>query len=161
MFEIYADSPELAIPHELIAELEEREAKELSDRLLSSGELNTERIRSGIAKWRKHESDVGSSEVQVVIADEKIKYLTKHLLANRKDLSAKRGLQALVVTRRKFLDYLSRTDPDKARLMVQELGIRFRTTGQEWDKVAKYGAFTNTKAKYVKGADGRKRRIKK
>lgn len=161
MFEIYSDSPEFVVPHELIAELEEREAKALANKVPSSADLNAEHINSAVLRWRKHDTDVGSAEVQVAIADEKIKYLTKHLLANRKDLSAKRGLQAMVVTRRKFLDYLSRTDADKARLMVQELGIRFRSSGNQWDKLAKYGAFTNTKAKYVKGTDGKKRRIKK
>lgn len=107
-------------------------------------------------RWKKHENDVGSAEVQIAIAHERIRYLTAHLLKNKKDFAAKRGLQALVVARRKFLDYLSRTDSDKARLVADELGIRFRVSGQEWDRETRYGAFKNTKSRQAKAEVGTK-----
>ncbi len=126
----------------------------------SAAETFVELKKDLISKWRRHPTDVGSSEVQIAIAHERVKYLTAHLLVNKHDFSSKRGLQALVVTRRKFLNHLYRTDRDKALLMAKELGIRFHPTGQIWDKAAKYASFKNTKHKYIYGEDGSKKRVK-
>lgn len=145
IFEIYEDSPDIEIPYDLISELEEKEAAALASKMPSAMELNDVNVKAAIAKWRKHDGDVGSAQVQVAIANERIKYLTKHLLANKHDNSAKRGLQALVVARRKFLNYVFTHDSAKAEEMIAEMGIRFRPPGREWDKTAKYGAFKNTK----------------
>jgi small subunit ribosomal protein S15 len=112
--------------------------------------MNTALVNAAIAKWREHDKDCGSAEVQIAIANERIKYLTKHLLANKKDVACRRGLQTLVNTRRKFLNYLYDNDKPKAEMMVKELGIRFRPPGRLWDKVAKYGAYKNTKSKWMK-----------
>lgn len=145
IFEIYEESPDFEVPYDLISELEEKETAAINNKLPSAADLNKANIKSAIEKWRQHENDCGSAEVQVVIANEKIKYLTKHLLANKKDVAAKRGLDALVNTRRKFLNYLYATNNSKALEMISELKIRFRPPGRLWDKEAKYGAFKNTK----------------
>lgn len=150
LFDIFEDSPDIETPHDLIAELEEKEAAFLASRGVSSMQLNQETIDKAIAKWRLHDKDVGSAEVQVAIANEKVKYLTKHLLANKNDVSARRGLDAIVTARRKFLNYLYTTNKSKAEKMISELGIRFRPPGRLWDKEAKYGAFKNTKSKWMK-----------
>ena len=150
MFDIYEESPDFDIPYDLIAELEERDLQALSNKLPSAEEMNTVAVNAEIARWRKHDKDCGSAEVQVAIANARIKYLTKHLLANKHDISCRRGLQTLVNTRRKFLNYLYETDKPKAELMVKELGIRFRPPGRLWDKQAKYGAYKNTKSKWQK-----------
>lgn len=150
MFEVYEDSPELDIPYDLIAELEEKEAAFIAMKKPSSLEANKAEIQKAVEKWRKHDNDCGSAEVQIAISNEKIKYLTKHLLANKWDQSAKRGLQNLVVTRRSFLNYLYVHDSSKAELMVKELGIRFRPPGLVWDKDVKYGSYKNTKSKWQK-----------
>lgn len=150
LFDIYEESPEIEVPHELIASLEEQEAVARSNKGPSALDMNNAEIKKAVEKWRKHDKDCGSAEVQVAIANERIKYLTKHLLSNKSDISARRGLNALVTTRRKFLNYLYETDKAKAEKMVKELGIRFRPPGRLWDKEAKYGAFKNTKSKWQK-----------
>jgi small subunit ribosomal protein S15 len=150
LYEIFEDSPDIDIPYDLIAELEIAEAKAASSKLPSASEINKETIKIAVTKWKKHEGDVGSAEVQIVTANERIKYLTKHLLTNKKDKAAMRGLDALVNARRRFLNYLYKTDQSKAEAMVAELGIRFRPTGQVWDKETKYRAFRNTKSKWQK-----------
>lgn len=160
MFEIYEDSPDLDIPYDLIAELEEKESAALAGKMPSAGELSKAQIKEVVARWRMHENDVGSAQVQVAIANERVGLLTKHLLANKKDMSAKRGLQAVVVQRRKFLEYLYKHDRPKALEMVAEMGIRFRPPGLAWDKQAKYSAFKNTKNKYVPIANGKMRKVK-
>lgn len=151
MFEIYEDAPEIDVPYDLIADLERKESEAAAGKLPSAADLNQATLNAAIAKWRKHDKDCGSAEVQVAIAHEKIVYLTKHLLANKKDMSAKRGLQAMVVARRKFLNYIYDTDNKKALEMIADMNIRFRPAGQLWDKTAKYAAYKNTKTKFKNG----------
>jgi len=150
MFDIYEESPEIEIPYDLLSELEEKDAAFLANKGQSAMQLNRQQINAAIARWRKHDNDCGSAEVQVAIANERIKYLTKHLLANKGDIACRRGLNNLVTTRRKFLNFLYENDKPKAELMIKELGIRFRPPGRLWDKEAKYGAFKNTKSKWMK-----------
>ena len=150
MFDIYEESPEIEIPYDLLSELEEKDAAFLANKGVSAMQLNQQQINQAVARWRKHDKDCGSAEVQVAIANERIKYLTKHLLANKGDIACRRGLNTLVTERRKFLNYLYETNKPKAEQMVKELGIRFRPPGRLWDKEAKYGAFKNTKSKWAK-----------
>jgi ribosomal protein S15 len=148
MFEIFEESPDIEIPYDLIAELEQEEAVALANKLPAQEELNNAAIQAAVVKWRKHDKDCGSAEVQVAISNERIKYLTKHLLKNKHDVACKRGLDHLVTHRRKFLNYLFNTDRSKAEQMIAELGIRFRPPGRLWDKASKYGAFKNTKTQF-------------
>lgn len=148
MFEIFEESPDIEIPYDLIAELEQEEAVALANKLPAQEELNNAAIQAAVIRWRKHDKDCGSAEVQVAISNERIKYLTKHLLKNKHDVACKRGLDHLVTHRRKFLNYLFNTNRPKAEQMIAELGIRFRPPGRLWDKATKYGAFKNTKTQF-------------
>lgn len=150
MFDIFEDSPELEIPYDLIAELQAKDSAALASKVPAASVLNKVVINDAVAKWRKHENDCGSAEVQVAIANEKIKYLTKHLLQNKKDVAARRGLNTMVTTRRKFLNYLYENDRPKAVAMITEMGIRYRPPGRLWDKEAKYAAYKNTKSPEAK-----------
>ena len=77
-----------------------------------------------IAKFGAHEGDTGSAEVQIALLTEQINELTKHLKANKKDASGRRGLFVLVGKRRGLLDYLNRTDRDSYIRILASLGIR-------------------------------------
>eukprot|EP01039_Chlorochromonas_danica_P000810 gene810-880_t len=145
LYEIYEDSLDIKVPYDLIAELEEREANEAANKKPSQTVANKAVIEAAVQRWRKHEKDVGSAEVQIAVAHERIKYLTTHLLANKHDFAAKRGLNALVNERRRLLNYLYKNDMPKAREMVVALGIRYKEPGRLWDKELKYSAFKNTK----------------
>ena len=150
LYEIFEDSPDIEIPYDLIQELELKEAKAASSKLPSAASINKSNILNAVQKFKHHSNDVGSAEVQIASANERIKYLTKHLLANKKDKAAMRGLDALVNHRRKLLNYVYKNDQAKAESIVAELGIRFRAPGQLWDKETKYRAFKNTKSKWLK-----------
>ena len=150
LFDIYEDSPDIEIPYDLISELQDMEANALANKLPTAEALNSVNIQAAIKKWRQHDNDCGSAEVQVAILNERIKYLTTHLLANKGDKAARRGLDGLVTSRRKFLNYLYNHNKPKAEEMISALGIRFRPPGQLWDKESKYGAFKNTKSKWQK-----------
>ncbi len=77
-----------------------------------------------IEKFRTHESDTGSPEVQIAILSERIGELTEHFKTHKKDHGSRRGLLMLVSKRRRLLDYLKKTDPDRYRDVIGKLGIR-------------------------------------
>jgi len=66
-----------------------------------------------IAKFRTHESDTGSPQVQIAILTREIAELTKHLQEHKKDQSARRGLLGKVAQRRKLLTYMRMNNPDE------------------------------------------------
>jgi small subunit ribosomal protein S15 len=77
-----------------------------------------------ISKYRLHESDTGSSEVQVALLSQRIEYLTEHFKTHKKDHHSRRGLLKLVGQRRRLLDYLKRTSVDRYRTVVSSLNLR-------------------------------------
>jgi small subunit ribosomal protein S15 len=77
-----------------------------------------------IEKYRAHESDSGSSRVQVALLTERINYLTEHFRTHRKDNHGRRGLLKMVGQRRRLLEYMRRTDLDGYRQLIAELGLR-------------------------------------
>ncbi len=86
--------------------------------------LNKKKKEKLIAKYRTHESDTGSSQVQIAILTEEIKELTRHLKTHKKDFSSRRGLLKKVAERRRLLSYLKRED-EKAYLdLVKDLKLK-------------------------------------
>ncbi len=78
-----------------------------------------------VEKYRSHETDTGSTRVQVALLTERINYLTDHFRAHKKDHHGRRGLLKMVGKRRRLLDYLKRTDVDGYRKILSELGLRY------------------------------------
>ena len=77
-----------------------------------------------IAKYAKKDGDTGSTEVQVALITERIKYLTEHLKTNHKDHSSRLGLLKLVGQRRRLMRYLKKTDLARWNTIKADLGIR-------------------------------------
>ena len=77
-----------------------------------------------IGEYRRSEDDSGSPEVQVAILTHRIKHLTGHLQAARKDYSSQRGLRMMVGKRTRLLRYLARTDRARYQTLIQQLGLR-------------------------------------
>lgn len=77
-----------------------------------------------IDRFKVHDTDTGSPEVQIALLTSRIKYLTEHFKEHKKDHHSRRGLLKLVGQRRRLLNYLKRKDVDKYRDLIQELGIR-------------------------------------
>lgn len=78
-----------------------------------------------VEKYRTHETDSGSTRVQVAILTERINYLNDHFRAHKKDHHSRRGLLKMVGKRRRLLNYMKRTDVDGYRQIVQQLGLRY------------------------------------
>ena len=85
----------------------------------------TQEIKNSVIKdYQKHDTDTGSSDVQIAILTERINRLTDHLRANHKDFQCRRGLMQLVGRRRRLLRYVSQTDVPEYRALISRLGIR-------------------------------------
>lgn len=86
--------------------------------------LTVDQKREIISKHGKDEADTGSAEVQIALLTARVNELTEHLRTHRKDHHSRRGLLMLVGKRRRLLDYLQRTDLDRYRALIKELGLR-------------------------------------
>jgi small subunit ribosomal protein S15 len=86
--------------------------------------LHTERKQTVVSKYRTHETDTGSPEVQVALLSERINQLTEHFKTHKKDHHSRRGLLKLVGQRRRLLDYLRSKDVTRYRKLIEGLGIR-------------------------------------
>jgi small subunit ribosomal protein S15 len=77
-----------------------------------------------IAEYATKDGDTGSPDVQIAILQSRIKQITDHLKANKKDFHSRRGLMILVGKRRRLEGYLRRIDIQRYRELIQRLGIR-------------------------------------
>lgn len=77
-----------------------------------------------IEKFRTHESDTGSPEVQIALLTERITHLTEHLKGHKKDHHSRRGLLMIVGRRRRMLDYVKRIDIQRYRDIIAAQGLR-------------------------------------
>jgi small subunit ribosomal protein S15 len=77
-----------------------------------------------IKRYRQHDTDSGSPEVQIAVLTNRITYLTEHFKLHKKDHHSRRGLLQLVGRRRRLLDYLRDIDDSRYRAVIERLGIR-------------------------------------
>lgn len=77
-----------------------------------------------IKKFRTHDSDTGSPQVQIAILSAEVKELTKHLKTHRKDFSSRRGLVKKVAERRRLLKYLERENATAYAELIEALGLK-------------------------------------
>lgn len=86
--------------------------------------LTAQKKQNIIKKFRTHESDTGSPQVQIAILTAEIEDLTKHLRDHKKDNSSRRGLINKVNERRRLIKYLEREDPISLEKLKGELDLR-------------------------------------
>jgi small subunit ribosomal protein S15 len=86
--------------------------------------VTQDRKRELVEKFGEGSGDTGRTEVQIALLTERINALTEHLRNHRKDHHSRRGLLMLVGRRRRFLNYLQRTDLERYRSVLRELGLR-------------------------------------
>jgi small subunit ribosomal protein S15 len=86
--------------------------------------LTVEKKQEIVSKHGRAPGDTGSAEVQIALLTARINELTEHLRTHKKDHHSRRGLLMLVGKRRRLLGYLQRTDLDRYRALIKELGLR-------------------------------------
>lgn len=77
-----------------------------------------------IDKFKIHQKDTGSSNVQIALLTKRINDLTNHFKAHPKDHHSRRGLLKMVGQRRRLLNYIKRRDSGQYRSLIRELGLR-------------------------------------
>jgi small subunit ribosomal protein S15 len=77
-----------------------------------------------LKEFQLHDKDTGSADVQVALLTRRIAQLTEHLKTNAKDHSSRRGLLKMVAQRRSLLDYLSRSNNDRYKSVIEKLNLR-------------------------------------
>lgn len=86
--------------------------------------LTAQNKKELIDRFKLHEKDTGSPEVQIGLLTHRINYLTEHLKTHQKDHHSRRGLLMLVGRRRRLLDYVKNNDVKRYREILQNLGLR-------------------------------------
>jgi len=86
--------------------------------------LTIEEKEKIIKKYKLHEKDTGSPEVQIALLSEEIRQLLLHLKSHSKDFHSKRGLLKMVAKRRKFLNYLKEEDEKRYNSIIKKIGLK-------------------------------------
>jgi len=86
--------------------------------------ITPEKKRELIAEFKINDDDTGSAHIQIALLTERIKNLTEHLKANKKDHSSRRGLLKLVGQRARLLKYLNKNDHEMYNTLTTKLNIR-------------------------------------
>ena len=86
--------------------------------------MNTDQKKDIIEKYKLHDKDSGSAEVQIALLTERIKMLTEHFQIHKKDHASRRGLLKLVSRRNQLLKYLTRLDRTRYQAVIARLGLR-------------------------------------
>ena len=77
-----------------------------------------------IGKFKRHEGDTGSPEVQVALITKRMDYLQEHFKGHKKDHHSRRGLLKLVSRRRRLLDYVRERDVERYRKIIADQNLR-------------------------------------
>ena len=77
-----------------------------------------------INKYKTHDNDTGSSQVQIALLSEEIDQLSGHLIMHKHDHSSRRGLLRKVNERRKLLKYLQKEDAESFKDVVIKLKLK-------------------------------------
>jgi|GEM_PF-87883 len=87
--------------------------------------LHAEQKATLVEKFKRHEGDTGSPEVQIALLTERIVYLNEvHFKVHSKDHASHRGLLKMVGQRRRLLSYLKRESVERYRALVEALSLR-------------------------------------
>ena len=81
-------------------------------------------IQEMLHKFKRHDADVGSSEIQIILLTERISHSTRHLMNAKKDFSAKRAVPKMVAKRKRLLAYLKKENNDIYIRLAQDLRLK-------------------------------------
>ncbi len=85
--------------------------------------MSTTSKKQVIDKFKTHEGDTGSPEVQVALISQRITNVADHLKSHSHDNHSRRGLLSMINKRRRLLHYLTRKAPDRYKDIIDKLGM--------------------------------------
>lgn len=86
--------------------------------------IKTPKKEDIVKKYKLHQSDTGSAEIQIALLTEQIKELTGHLKKHPKDNHSRRGLLKMVSKRKKLLEYLKKEDEKRYNTIIKKLNLK-------------------------------------
>ncbi|MBI2514858.1 30S ribosomal protein S15 [Candidatus Wolfebacteria bacterium] len=86
--------------------------------------LTARKKKNIIEEHRRHETDTGSTNVQVSLLTRRISEVTDHLKKNLKDHHSRRGLLMMVGKRKRLLDHLAKSNPKSHASLIKKLGLK-------------------------------------
>ena len=86
--------------------------------------LDSQQKAGVVARFARGTQDTGSPEVQIALLSERINGFGEHFNTHKRDHASRRGLLKMVNQRRKLLDYLKLTAPERYTKILNELGLR-------------------------------------
>lgn len=86
--------------------------------------LTQQRKQEIMSEYQVHETDTGSSDLQVAMLTDRINKLTEHLKKNKHDHASRRGLLKMIGRRRRLLSYINNKDSERYQALIKRLGIR-------------------------------------
>ena len=86
--------------------------------------LKTQEKQAVIKKHKAHDTDTGSSGVQIALLSSQIDKLAEHLKKNKKDFHSRRGLLKLVANRRSLMRYMEKHDKKNFDVLAKKLGLK-------------------------------------
>lgn len=93
---------------------------------MASSKQFAEKKKDVIAAYKTHDSDTGSSDVQIAVLTERINDLVEHLKAHKKDHHTRRGLLKMVGRRRRLIAYLKKKDPARLEALAKKLKLKIQ-----------------------------------
>ncbi len=88
--------------------------------------ISAEEKKAIIEKYGEGPNDSGRAEVQIAIISTRVKNLTKHLIANKKDSHSRRGMRLMLGKRGKLLKFLKKKDITRYRNLIKDLELKDR-----------------------------------
>ncbi len=79
---------------------------------------------TALQKFRQHDTDTGSPQVQIALLTNRINQLSAHFQTHKKDFNSRQGLLRMVSRRRRLLEYLKRHDETSYRTILDALNLR-------------------------------------
>ncbi|KRM74074.1 30S ribosomal protein S15 [Secundilactobacillus collinoides] len=86
--------------------------------------ISQEKKNEIIKQYARHDGDTGSAEVQIAVLTADINSINDHMKAHKKDFHSQRGLMKKIGHRRNLLAYLRKSDVQRYRDLIQNLGLR-------------------------------------
>ncbi|MDP2599262.1 MAG: 30S ribosomal protein S15 [Deltaproteobacteria bacterium] len=86
--------------------------------------ITAEKKQELIGRFKTSKEDTGSPEVQIALLSNRIQDLKGHFTSHKKDHSSRRGLLKMVGQRRKLLNYLKKTNNNRYKKLIEDLGLR-------------------------------------
>lgn len=86
--------------------------------------LNATQKKEIIEQFKTADGDTGSPEVQIALLTHRISVLSDHLKKHLHDVHSRRGLLSMIAKRRRLINFLERTDKERATDIAKRIGLK-------------------------------------